>query len=202
VLHGGDASYNIGRGCGAGGVWRRASRRRDEYNRRVLGPDCHARTELTRELSVLDRVRAGAAVGLVALDDRKKFAIAGGLGIDLMRFERACRKGTGFFAEEPIVRTSFGPWIDVAWSKDEKLTMRGALELSIGKRDRSLIPLPLWEVFAIAGVARGEHTSASFSLGGRYFALQGEARVDVAPGSPTTFFMLFGVHVDVGAYRS
>lgn len=163
--------------------------------------DCRVRTELDRDLGVLGRLRATVGGGFgQQLEGKARGALTAGLGIDLLRIERACRKGTGFFPDEPILRTSFGPWIDATLWRAEPTSYRGALQVSFGKIDRSLVPLPMWEVFTIVGLARTDRTSASFSLGGRFLVLQGEARLDVAPNHEATLFMLFGVHADLGAY--
>lgn len=165
--------------------------------------DCAERTPLVRDLGVLGRTRATIAAGYATRRTEGSLALGGGLGLDLLRFESACRKATGLWGEEPVLRTSLGPFIDVAWSRGEALSYRGALQFAFGKSERSLVSIPLWEVFALAGVARvarAERTAVSFSLGGRWLIFQGEARVDVTPARPVTAFALFGLHFDGGAF--
>ncbi|MGZ3416547.1 MAG: hypothetical protein ACXVEF_22465 [Polyangiales bacterium] len=145
-------------------------------------------------------LRATAQLGGAKIEDRAfRFAANAGLGLDLVRVDRACRAGSGLLPDAPHLRGTIGAWFDATVLVHAPTVLRPAVSFAFGRHDVGWLKLPEWEAFAVVGAAHADTWAPSFSLGVRLVFLQAELRADlVRPGS--TFMTFIGVHFDPSAW--
>jgi hypothetical protein len=158
-------------------------------------------------------LRATGQLGL-AVDSSPRFTANAGVGLDLVRVDRACMEGNGVLPDKPHLRSTIGLWLDGTVLYHASPIVRPALHFAFGRHDVGWLKIPEWEGFAIVGLAhrfssddtRVLSWTPSFSIGVRLISLQAELRLD--PGDPsaregrggTTFMTFIGLHYDGGSW--
>lgn len=173
-------------------------------------PPREATCEVRRAVANHDSpLRATGQLG-VAVDHSPRFAANAGVGVDLVRVDRACREGEGVLPDAPHLRGTVGLWLDGTLLVHASPVVRPALHFAFGRHDVGWLKIPEWEGFAVVGLAHrlaeGERWTPSFSLGVRVISLQAELRLD--PPSPSvregrggsTFMAFVGLHYDGGSW--
>jgi hypothetical protein len=170
-------------------------------------PAREATCEVRRAIENHDSpLRATGQLGL-AVDSSPRFTANAGVGLDLVRVDRACTPGSGVLPDAPHLRGTIGLWLDGTVLVHAPPIVRPALHFAFGRHDVGWLKIPEWEGFAVVGLAhrfsddtRIDPWTPSFSIGVRLVSLQAELRLDPSVRGATTFMSFIGLHYDGGSW--